>query len=118
LFELIHTGNVSDARSIRSVYRKLWVKCSTLEVIDACSVLEEFGWLRLEAVETGRRSTKAPPQSLSESYLEFGDAQSSEVPKVTEGCPRGFWHFWHLVILGFSEIRTTRPTQEVWLFPG
>jgi hypothetical protein len=64
LFEHIHEGNVSDGRSIRSVYLKLWIKLSTLEVIDACSVLEEFGWLRLEAGETGRQSTKAPPQSL------------------------------------------------------
>jgi hypothetical protein len=64
LFKLIHTGNVSDGRSIRSVYRELWVRLSTLEVIDACSVLEEFGWLRLVTVETGRRSTKAPPQSV------------------------------------------------------
>jgi hypothetical protein len=50
-------GDVSDDRSIRSVYRKLWVKLSTLEVIDACSVLEEFGWLRHEAVKTSGRST-------------------------------------------------------------
>ena len=25
------------------------------------------------------------------------------VPKVTEGCLRGFWHLWHLDISGFSE---------------
>jgi len=50
-------GDVSDGRSIRSVYRKLWGKCSTLEAIDACSVLGEFGWLRIEVIKTGGRST-------------------------------------------------------------
>ena len=57
MFEHIHKGNVSDSRSTQSVYRKLWVKLSTLEVIDACSALEVFGWPRIEAFKTSGRST-------------------------------------------------------------
>lgn len=36
-----------------------------------------------------------------------------ELPKVPEGCLGGFWHFWHLVILGFSEDKITRSTEEM-----
>ena len=53
----IHKGNVQDGDSTRSVYRKHWAKLSTPEeVSSACSVLEEFGWLQVEAVKTGGRS--------------------------------------------------------------
>jgi Protein of unknown function (DUF3987) len=51
-------GDVSDGDSTRSVYRRHWAKLSTPEeVSSACSVLEEFGWLRVEAVKTSGRST-------------------------------------------------------------
>jgi hypothetical protein len=47
-----------DGDSTRSIYRKHWSKLSTPnEAISACSVLEEFGWLRLETVKTDGRST-------------------------------------------------------------
>jgi len=35
------------------------------------------------------------------------------VPIVPEGRSRGFWHFWHLIILGFEKNGITRLTQEV-----
>jgi hypothetical protein len=58
LLERIRKGEVSDGDSTRSVYRKHWAKLSTPEeVSSACGVLEEFGWLRLEAVKTSGRST-------------------------------------------------------------
>jgi putative DNA primase/helicase len=48
---------VSDGDSTRSIYRKHWAKLSTPEEVNsACGVLEEFGWLRAEAVKTGGRS--------------------------------------------------------------
>jgi hypothetical protein len=58
LLDRIRKGDVSDGDSTRSVYRKHWVKLSTPgEVSSACEVLEEFGWLRVEAVKTSGRST-------------------------------------------------------------
>jgi hypothetical protein len=58
LLDRIRKGEVSDGDSTWSVYRKHWTKLSTPEdVSSACAVLEEFGWLRVEAVKTGRRST-------------------------------------------------------------
>ena len=58
LLERIRKGEVSDGDSTRSVYRKHWAKLSTPEEVNsACGVLEEFGWLRVEAVKTGGRST-------------------------------------------------------------
>jgi hypothetical protein len=58
LLERIRKGDVSDGDSTRSVYRKHWTKLSIPEeVSSACSVLEEFGWLRIEAVKTSGRST-------------------------------------------------------------
>ncbi len=58
LLERIRKGDVSDGDSTRSVYRKHWTKLSTPEgVRSACQVLEEFGWIRLEGVKTGGRST-------------------------------------------------------------
>jgi hypothetical protein len=58
LLEHVRKGEVSDGDSIRSVYRKHWAKLSTLEVVNgACAVLEEFGWLQIEAVKTDGRST-------------------------------------------------------------
>ena len=58
LLERIRKGEVNDGDSTRSVYRKHWAKLSTPEEVNsACSVLEEFGWLRLETARTGGRST-------------------------------------------------------------
>ena len=58
MLEHIRKGDVSDGDSIRSVYLKLWVKVSIPEVVNgACAVLEEFGWLCIEAVKTDGRST-------------------------------------------------------------
>jgi hypothetical protein len=58
LLERIRKGEVSDGDSTRSVYRKHWTKLSTPEEVNgACSVLEEFGWLRVETAKTSGRST-------------------------------------------------------------
>jgi Protein of unknown function (DUF3987) len=58
LLEHFRKGDVSDGDTTRSVYRKHWAKLSTPdEVNSACNVLEEFGWLRVEAVKTSGRST-------------------------------------------------------------
>ena len=58
LLDRIRKGEVSDGDSTRSVYRKHWAKLSTPEeVSSACSVLEEFGWLRVETAKTSGRST-------------------------------------------------------------
>jgi hypothetical protein len=57
LLEHIRKGDVQDSDSTRAVYRKHWAKLSTPEEVNsACSVLEEFGWLRIEMAKTGGRS--------------------------------------------------------------
>jgi hypothetical protein len=57
LLKCSRKGDVSDGDSTRSIYRKHWAKLSTPEEVSgACGVLEEFGWLRVEAVKTGGRS--------------------------------------------------------------
>jgi hypothetical protein len=57
LLDRIRKGDVSDGNSTRSVYRKHWAKLSTPEEVNsACSVLGEFGWMRVEAVKTGGRA--------------------------------------------------------------
>ena len=58
LLERIRKGDVSDGDSTRSIYRRHWAKLSTPEEVNsACQVLEEFGWLRIEAAKTSGRST-------------------------------------------------------------
>jgi Protein of unknown function (DUF3987) len=58
LLDHIRKGDVGDGDSTRSIYRKHWSKLSTPdEVMSACSVLEDFGWLRLETVKTDGRAT-------------------------------------------------------------
>jgi Protein of unknown function (DUF3987) len=58
LLDRIRKGDVSDGDSTRSVYRRHWAKLSTPEEVNsACSVLEEFGWLRIEVAKTSGRST-------------------------------------------------------------
>jgi hypothetical protein len=58
LLDRIRNGDVQDSDSTRSVYRKHWTKLSTPEEVNsACQVLEEFGWIRVESVKTGGRST-------------------------------------------------------------
>jgi hypothetical protein len=57
LLDRIRKGEVCNGDSTRSVYRKHWAKLSTPEEVNSvCAVLEEFGWLRVEAVKTGGRS--------------------------------------------------------------
>jgi putative DNA primase/helicase len=57
LLERIRKGDVSDGDSTRSIYRNHWTRLSTSEEVSgACGVLQEFGWLRVEAVKTGGRS--------------------------------------------------------------
>ena len=57
LLDRIRKGDVSDGDSSRSIYRKHRAKLSTPdEVNSACSVLEEFGWLRIEVIKTSGRS--------------------------------------------------------------
>jgi hypothetical protein len=53
----IRKGEVKDGSSIRDIYRaRHWSKlASSHEVSAAAAVLEEYGWLRLEKVETGGR---------------------------------------------------------------
>jgi hypothetical protein len=58
LLDHIRKGEVSDRDSTRSIYRKHWAKLSTPEEVNsACSVLEEFGWLRINVLKTSGRST-------------------------------------------------------------
>ena len=58
MLDRIRKGDVSDGDSTRSIYRKHWAKLSTPEeVISSCGVLEEFGWIRVEALKTRGRST-------------------------------------------------------------
>jgi len=58
LLDHIRKGEVRDGDATRSVYRKHWSKLSTPdEVKSSCSVLEDFGWTRLETVKTDGRST-------------------------------------------------------------
>jgi hypothetical protein len=58
LLERIRNRDVGDGDSTRSVYRRHWTKLSTPEEVNgACSVLEEYGWLRIETVKTSGRST-------------------------------------------------------------
>jgi hypothetical protein len=53
----IRKGDVKDGSSIRDVYRgRHWSKLTTSEEVSAAAaVLEEYGWLRVEKVETGGR---------------------------------------------------------------
>jgi hypothetical protein len=58
LLERIRNRDVRDGDSTRSVYRRHWAKLSAPEEVSgACTVLEEFGWLRVEVVKTSGRST-------------------------------------------------------------
>jgi uncharacterized protein DUF3987/primase/DNA polymerase family protein len=56
--EHIRKGEVKDGSPVREIYRKQWAKLSSPELVyKAAEVLEEFGWLRVEATKTGGRST-------------------------------------------------------------
>jgi hypothetical protein len=115
LTDRIRKGDVSDGDSTRSVYRKHWSKLSTPEeVSSACSVLEEFGWLRLEALKTGGRSTTrlrihpilGGATVISRCAIQRGDKSAERVPNglLALLSPR------HPMVI---RNRTTRPTQEV-----
>jgi len=59
LLEHIRKGEVKDGSPVREIYRKQWAKLSSPDTVyKAAEVLEEFGWLRVEATKTGGRSTK------------------------------------------------------------
>jgi hypothetical protein len=55
----IRKGDVKDGSSAREIYRgRHWSKLSTPEEVTvAVAVLEDYGWLRIEKVETGGRPT-------------------------------------------------------------
>jgi hypothetical protein len=54
----LRKGDTSDRIPIPSLYRKHRAKLPTPEeVSSACGVLEEFGWMRIEAAKTSGRST-------------------------------------------------------------
>jgi hypothetical protein len=59
LLERIRKGDVKDGSSARDIYRgRHWSKLSTPEEVTvAAAVLEDYGWLRAEKVETGGRPT-------------------------------------------------------------
>jgi hypothetical protein len=58
LLERIRKGDVKDGSTVREIYRKQWAKLSSPETVNAAAeVLEEFGWLRVETINTGGRST-------------------------------------------------------------
>src|SRR5215211_5737714 len=59
LLERIRKGDVKDGSSARDIYRgRHWSKLSSPEEVNAAAaVLEEYGWLRVEKVETGGRPT-------------------------------------------------------------
>ena len=42
----------------------------------------------------------------------FPDALTHRVTKVPKGCSVGFWHFWHLVTLGFARRHRARQLEE------
>jgi hypothetical protein len=59
LLKHIRKGEVRDGFPVREIYRKQWAKLSSPETVyKAAEVLEEFGWLRVESIKTGGRSTK------------------------------------------------------------
>lgn len=50
----IRKGDVGDGATVREVYRKQWTRLSAPEEVSAAAaVLEDYGWLRVEKVETG-----------------------------------------------------------------
>ena len=53
----IRKGDVKDGSSARDIYRgRHWSKLSTPEEVNAAAaILEDYGWLRVEKVETGGR---------------------------------------------------------------
>ena len=66
LLERIRKGDVYDGSSARAIYRgRHWSKLSTPEEANAATaILEDYGWLRLEKVETEGRPTtqiRLPP---------------------------------------------------------
>jgi hypothetical protein len=59
LLARIRKGDVKDGDAVRSVYRgRQWSRLSTAEEVGAAaSVLEDYGWLRVEKAGTGGRPT-------------------------------------------------------------
>ncbi len=58
LLAKIKSGKVKDGSTLREVYRRQWSSLTNAEeATAAASVLEDYGWLRVEALKTGGRST-------------------------------------------------------------
>ena len=59
LLTRIRKGDVKDGDTVRSIYRgREWLRLSTAEEVNAAaSVLEDYGWLRIEKTGTGGRPT-------------------------------------------------------------
>lgn len=58
LLEKARAGDVADGASGREVYRRQWSRLTTPEEFTAAaSVLEAYGWIKVETVKTGGRST-------------------------------------------------------------
>ncbi len=58
LLEKIEAGEVEDGSTLRSVYRNQWAKLTTPEAASAAAnVLADHGWIRVETLKTGGRST-------------------------------------------------------------
>ncbi len=59
LLARIRKGDVKDGDAVRSVYRgRQWSRLSTSEEVNAAAtLLEDYGWLRVEKAETGGRPT-------------------------------------------------------------
>lgn len=53
----IQNGQIKEGDSIRDIYRKQWNRLTTPEVVTAgLAILEDFGWLRVEAPADGKRA--------------------------------------------------------------
>jgi Protein of unknown function (DUF3987) len=58
LLERIKAGEVKDGTTIREIYRHHWTRLDTPEEVKAAAdVLEDHGWIRVENLKTGGRST-------------------------------------------------------------
>ena len=54
----IQAGEVKEGATTREVYRRNWTKLATPEELKtAARVLEDYGWIRIETLKTGGRST-------------------------------------------------------------